>query len=89
MSQPTNKRYKLNLQDLLSIPEDRFDDFLVDLKTWHKAVRDFIGLIDATGKAKGMSTEDMLKATKLVWIDDGKHDGKIIVSRENDAAKKS
>ena len=81
MSHPTNKRYELDLQSLLEIPEDRFADFLIDLKKWHSEVRNFISLIEATGKAKGMSAEEMLLATKLVWIDDGKHDGKIIVSR--------
>lgn len=81
MSQPTNKRYELDLQSLLEIPEDRFADFLIDLKKWHSEVINFINLIVATGKAKGMSREEMLRATKLVWIDDGKHDGKIIVSR--------
>lgn len=79
MSEPTNKRYELDLQSLLEIPEDRFADFLIDLEKWHKAVRDFIALIEATGKAKNMTAEDMLKATRLVWIDDGKHEGKIIV----------
>lgn len=83
MSKPTNKKYELNLQDLLAIPEDRFEDFIVDLRQWHKAVRNFVALINATGKAKGLSEDDMLKATKLVWIDDGKHDGKIIVNRSN------
>lgn len=81
MSRPTNKRYELDLQSLLEIPEDRFADFLIDLKKWHSEVRNFINLIQATGKAKGMSAEEMLLATKLVWIDDGKHDGKIIVNR--------
>ena len=73
------KEYKLNAQDLLQIPEDRFDDFLVDLKKWHGAARNTIKFIETIAKASNQPMPKRLGT--LRWIDDGKHDGKIIIKQ--------
>lgn len=73
------KKYELHIADLLTIPEDRFDDFLVDLKKWHGACRATINMLNTIAGAVG---EDKVaaKLTRMVWIDDGKHDGKVIIT---------
>lgn len=72
------KRYELNIADLLQIPEESFDNFLIDLKKWHRAARSTLNLLNTLAEATG--EKDVPPAvTKMVWIDDGKHDGKIII----------
>jgi len=71
------KEYQLNIDDLLQIPEDSFDDFLIDLKKWHRAVRSTVDVLEAVAKASNKPMPKKLIAMK--WIDDGKHEGKIII----------
>lgn len=85
MTQDTSKQdeprqYELNIADILQIPEDRFDDFLIDLAKWHSACRNFTNLINTIAEAVGEEAPG--QPAKMVWIDDGKHDGKIIVNGE-------
>lgn len=75
MSEP--KRYELNIADILQIPEDRFDDFLFDLKKWHSIVRETVNILDTIADAIG---EKHASLAKMIWIDDGKHDGKLIIT---------
>lgn len=72
------KRYTLNINDILQIPEERFDDFLLDLKLWHGAVRNMKKFIDVVAEVEGHKVKT--EATQMIWIDDGKHDGKIIIN---------
>jgi hypothetical protein len=72
------KKYELNIKDLLQIPEDRFEDFIIDLVKWHSATRNFVKLLEELGKA--INTPDAIGHTKMIWIDDGKHEGKIIIN---------
>lgn len=79
MSKP--KEYKLKIDDLLQIPEDRFDDFLIDLKKWHSAVRNTKKMIETIAKATALPIpKEMLS---MRWIDDGKHEGRIIISQKS------
>lgn len=71
------KEYALNVQDLLQIPEDRFDDFLIDLKKWHGAVRNTVEMIETIAKATNKPLPK--EVVTMRWIDDGKHEGKIII----------
>lgn len=75
MSKP--KEYDLDIGDLIQIPEDRFDDFLIDLKKWHKSVRNTIKMLETIAKATNQPMPRELLS--LRWIDDGKHDGHIII----------
>ena len=74
------KQYKLHTSDLLAIPEDRFDDFLIDLKKWHKIMRQTLGMLNNIAKFTG-ETEVPPDVGYMVWIDDGKHDGKVIIKQ--------
>lgn len=71
-----DNRYELAIGDLLQIPDDRLDDFIVDLKKWHSAVRATLNLLDTIAEATGEKPPSTM--AKMTWIDDGKHDGKII-----------
>lgn len=76
MSKP--KRYELKvISDILEIPEASFDDFLTDLKKWHKAIRATYTLIKTLNDATGETLPDNI--ITMVFIDDQKHDGKIII----------
>ena len=74
---PEPKRYRVEkLTDLFEIPEDRMDDFLVDLKAWHSLAQSVPKLLDAVGEASGVK----LKATRptfMTWVDDGRHDARV------------
>lgn len=75
MSEPI--KYELEISNLLQIPEDRFDDFIIDLKKWHSSARKTVQVINAIADAIGQSQAQL---AKMVWIDDGKHDGKVIIT---------
>jgi hypothetical protein len=77
MSEP--KRYELEtMADLFKIPLSRFDDFMVDLKEWRKLGKQTTNMLNSFAKALG---EPPVKAgIKMHWIDDGKHDKKIIIA---------
>lgn len=67
------KRYEIEkITDILDIPAERIDDFLVDLKSYHAMHQPLKDLIKETGKVGGINV-DMIP-TKMAWIDDGKHD---------------
>ena len=72
------KRYELHIADLLAIPVNRFDDFLIDLKKWHKAARSTLEMINTIAAAAGES-DVPAELAKMVWVDDGKHEGKVII----------
>ena len=74
MSKPTNKTYVLKLiTDMYEIPEDRFDDFVIQLKKWHKETKAFKDLLETLNKVTG---EPMpAEYGTLKWIDDGIDEG--------------
>lgn len=77
----SDKRYKLTkIADLFEIPTERFDDFMVDLKMWHSAGRATKQLIDTIAEVVG--EEAPKDPITMVWIDDGKHEGKIIIKKK-------
>lgn len=68
------KKYEIvTLRDILDIPEDRMDAFLVDLKMWHSTVSNTLKLIDEASKIVEPEKDIRTKVSKMVWIDDGKH----------------
>jgi len=71
------KEYQLNIGDILQIPDDSFDNFLIDLKKWHGAVRSTIDMLEVIAKATNQPMPTELVTMK--WIDDGKHNGKVII----------
>lgn len=74
MSKPTNKTYTLKLMtDMYEIPEDRFDDFIIQLKKWHKETRSIKDLLETLGKTMGMELPEEYGILK--WLDDGIEEG--------------
>lgn len=77
-----SKRYEIDkITDIFKIPEDKFEDFLVDFKSYYQFGLHLTTLIDEVAKAGGMVTNTVPQ--KMVWIDDGKHDAKIILNPTN------
>jgi hypothetical protein len=76
MSKP--KEYIIvNIQDISQIPEKSFDNFLTDLKHWHKAARDTVEMLETIAKAINQPVPK--ESITMKWTDNGKHDGKIII----------
>ena len=66
-----SKTYRIEkLTDILNIPDNSIDDFLIDLKSWYetvnavKAVPDIMSIPEA---AIGLSEY-------MIWVNDKKHD---------------
>lgn len=75
MGKPTNKKFTLKLMsDMFAIPEERFDEFLVDLRKWHKIGKSFDGVVQSISKAVGEKMPDDYMT--MHWLDDGIHEGK-------------
>lgn len=74
MSKPTNKTYVLKLiTDMYEIPENRFDDFIIQLKKWHKETRSLVELIKTLNEVAGEKLPEEFAVMK--WIDDGIEEG--------------
>lgn len=72
------KKYELaKLTDILEIPEESMDNFLVDLKAWHGLFHSFNELGKAIGDIKGV--DGSIGTEGMTWIDDGKHDAKVTI----------
>lgn len=70
---PAPKKYSIEkITDILQIPEDSFDNFLIDLKEYYLFGKSMNELVDALGPLDGV--DPRLELKQLVWIDDGKHD---------------
>ena len=70
------KRYEIrHINDIFSVPEDRFDDFLVDLKSFYTLAKPMCDLVDTTAQTVGLNVSTMPES--FTWIDDGKHDATI------------
>lgn len=68
-----DNKYEINtLQDILECTNlDNLDNFIKDFSVFLKAYHNTKNLISFLGKEK---VDELMKSTKLVWIDDGKHD---------------
>lgn len=65
-----SNEYKINkLIDILKIPEDRVDDFLVELKIWIDMSRSTIELLNVCADTIGEKLPPM--ETGMNWVDDG------------------
>ena len=72
-----SKEYTINhISDILDIPEEKFDHFLIDLKSCYEASKNMREIMLVCGDKQ--SNEEFLK--EIVWIDDDKHDGKIQIT---------
>lgn len=79
-----NKKYTLEkLEDVLNIPPERFDDFLVEFKSWYTVVRGMKELIKTTATVLGTQNIE-IKPQKMVWIDNKKTDIKINIETVDD-----
>jgi len=77
-----SKRYTIEkITDIFQIPEDRFDDFLVDFKSYYQMGQSFPGLLEAVAKVGGI--EANVIPQHMVWVDDGKHDATVKLSVAN------
>lgn len=72
----TSKRYEINnLEDIyMKLEKDQLDDFFVDLRRYIEMN------IDIRRKVKELGlSQSLLKGSRLVWTDDGKHDISVTV----------
>jgi len=65
------------ITDILAIPEDKFDDFLVDLRAYYQLGCSVPNLIDEISNTMGVKTQTIPQ--KMVWIDDGKHEARVTI----------
>lgn len=64
------KRYKLTkIKDILEVPPEQFEHFLVDLTAYYRVNRSIIDIGKSTGEIAAVVIGD-----GFTWIDDGKHD---------------
>ena len=80
-----HKQYSIkHIGDILNIPEDKFDHFLIDLKTTYEtalAVREVTEMIGDKSPVREFLPE-------VLWIDDDIHDGPIkIIMQPPEPAK--
>ena len=74
MGKPTNKTYVLkHVTDMYEIPEDRFDDFVIQLKKWHKETKSLKDMLEALNKVVGEKLPEEYGTLK--WTDDGIEEG--------------
>lgn len=69
-----SKKYRIEkLLDILDIPAESIDDFLVDLKAWHETVN----AIKAVPNILSIPEGSITTCEFMTWIDDKKHDVRI------------
>jgi len=74
-----SKRYKIeNIADVFNIPEDRFDDFLVDFASFYHIGGGMADLTEALAEAGGIKAK--AAPSYFVWIDDGKHEATVYLT---------
>lgn len=87
MGKPKTYRLKL-MVDMFQIPEERFEEFLIDLKKWHSFGQKFNDLVQTIGKA----VDEQIPADYMTmrWTDDGIHDGptKVVIHKPPTPAPK-
>ena len=72
------KRYRVErITDIFGIPEESIDDFLVDLKSFYQLGKPMAKLVDEIAALDGLKTETVPQF--MIWIDDGKHDARLVI----------
>jgi hypothetical protein len=72
------ERYDIEkITDIFQIPEDKFEEFLVDFKTYYELGKAMMELIPAVSNTSGIKADARVVPQKMTWIDDGKHDANI------------
>lgn len=77
-----SERYEItHISDVLAIPEDKFEEFLVDFRSFYAVSKPMAQLIETIADEV---TKVQIKSSieKMVWIDDGKHDATIKLYNE-------
>lgn len=79
----TGRRYEIkHISDIFNIPEDRFDDFLVDFKSFYQLGKPMAELIETiANEAAKLQVKPAIE--KMAWIDDGKHNAKIYIKPQD------
>lgn len=81
---PKPKVYNLvHVEDLLNIPVEKIDDFIVDLKKWHSVTKNLKNLMHTVSDATGIKSVERIT---MNWIDDGKHDGYVTIKGRQPSA---
>jgi hypothetical protein len=79
MNKKEPARYEIEtMTDMLKIPADRFDAFVVELKEWFGFVKATVDLAAAVGEALGDETP--VKGIKMIWIDDDLGEKKLTIN---------
>lgn len=70
------KQYDIEkITDIFAIPEDKFDEFLVDLKAYYQFGKSLPPLLEGLAKVGGVDTT--VAPQGMTWIDDGKHNANV------------
>ena len=76
-----SKRYVIEkITDVLDIPEDRFDDFLVDFRSYYQMVRPMADLIKEVAKTGDIDVTVL--PIRMTWVDDGEHNVTVKLSAD-------
>lgn len=74
-----SNRYDIEkITDIFNIPEESFDDFLVDLKTYYQLGKSIPKLVDGVAATAGITVRTVPQ--KMTWIDDKKHNASVYLT---------
>lgn len=81
-----SKRYEIEkITDILQVPEESFDKFLVDLSTYYHLGKHMTTLIDEVAAVGGIKVKTVPQ--KFTWIDDGKHNATVSLTSKHNTSK--
>jgi hypothetical protein len=81
-----SKAYEIQtIDDMLKIPEERFDTFYEEFKAFIEMTRATVNLIDICAEATGVKAPT--QALKMVWKDDGKKNIDIVLDVQKESKK--
>jgi hypothetical protein len=63
------------IRDILDIPKDSIDDFLIDLKSWYETINNLKQIPNIMSIPEGQ----IILGGVMTWVDDKKHDCKITI----------
>lgn len=67
-----DKKYTIKkITDIFKIPNESFDDFLIDFREFYKVGNSMTALIDGVSDVLGVKAKYIPQ--KMVWTDDKKH----------------
>ena len=69
------------IADIFEIPEESFEDFLIDFKEFYNVGRNMTDLIYGAAKIIGTTVEVLPQ--KMVWTDDKRHDVKVTILQKD------